>query len=144
MTTLATVSASGLFATLPAFGIFGRVFYATDTGQIFYDSGTAWVDVSPALTALSQSHIQQQAYTYAADDGVANAYLVVLTPTPTIVAGSVVVFKAGAANTGASTLSINGGPLVPIVKDGGTALAGGEILANKIITAIFDGANFQI
>jgi hypothetical protein len=47
-TTLPTVIAIGTYAALPAFGIQGRIYFATDTLKIWYDTGTAWVDVTPA------------------------------------------------------------------------------------------------
>jgi hypothetical protein len=54
---------------------------------------------------VTKSAVQQEAYTYAADTGAVNAYAVTLSPAPTIVAGSLVVFKAANSSTGASTLS---------------------------------------
>lgn len=42
MSTLASVVIYDLFANLPAFGIPGRVFYASDTGAQYYDTGSAW------------------------------------------------------------------------------------------------------
>ena len=42
---LSTVSAIGLLADLPAFGIAGRRYNATDTNQEFYDTGTAWIEI---------------------------------------------------------------------------------------------------
>lgn len=88
--------------------------------------------------------IQQQLYTYAADSGAANAYAVTLSPTPTIVAGSVVVFKATNANTGASTLAVNGGTATAIKKSGSTALASGDIVSSQIVQVVYDGTNFQL
>ena len=43
---LPTVSAIGTYADLPAFGIQGRKYFATDTNQEWYDTGTAWVNIS--------------------------------------------------------------------------------------------------
>jgi hypothetical protein len=89
------------------------------------------------------SNIQQQHYTYANDTGAANAYAVTLTPAPTLQVGSVVVFKAVNANTGASTLAVNGGTAIAIKKNATVALASGDIAAGQIITVIYDGTNFQ-
>lgn len=88
--------------------------------------------------------VQQESYVYATDTGSANAYAVALTPTPTIVAGSEVVFKAAHTNTGASTLAVNGGTATSITKNGATALASGDISAGQIITAKYDGVYWQI
>jgi hypothetical protein len=48
MTTLSTVSAIGLFADRPIFGIGGRKYFATDTKQEWYDTGSAWVNITPS------------------------------------------------------------------------------------------------
>jgi hypothetical protein len=46
MTTLSVVSAIGLFAVRPSPGIGGRKYFATDTRQEWYDTGSAWVNIS--------------------------------------------------------------------------------------------------
>jgi hypothetical protein len=102
---------------------------------------TAYVQ---AQGSPSKSDIQQQAYTYAADTGSANAYAVTLSPAPTIVAGSRIVFKAANANTGASTLAVNGGSATALKKNGSTALVSGDIAVGQIVEAAFDGTNYQI
>ena len=48
MTILSVVSAIGLFADRPAFGIGGRKYFATDTKQEWYDTGSAWVNITPS------------------------------------------------------------------------------------------------
>jgi hypothetical protein len=47
MTTLAVVSAIGLASGRPPFGIAGRKYYATDTQIEWYDTGAAWVNITP-------------------------------------------------------------------------------------------------
>lgn len=90
--------------------------------------------------------LQQELYVFAVDTGTANAYAVAQTPTPNIVVGSKVVFLAGNANTGPSTLTIDSSPVstAPITKEGTLPLTGGEIEAGQVIEAVFDGTNFQI
>jgi hypothetical protein len=144
MTTLADVLIESTYANLPAAGEPGRTAYTTDTLQIYYDNGASWDNVTPALRASAINAIQQQIYLYAADTGAANAYAVALTPAPTLVAGSVVFFKAVNANTGASTLAVNGGPAIAIRKQGSVALTGGEIAAGQIVTVVYDGTDFQM
>jgi hypothetical protein len=102
---------------------------------------------TPAIAitgGATKSAIQQQSYTYAAESGSANAYSVTLSPAPSIVAGSKVVFKATNANTGASTLAVNGGSATAIKKNGSTALASGDIAAGQVVEVVYDGTNFQI
>ena len=48
MTILSVVSAIGLIADRPAFGIGGRKYFATDTKQEWYDTGSAWVNITPS------------------------------------------------------------------------------------------------
>jgi hypothetical protein len=88
--------------------------------------------------------IQQQSYVYAADTGSANAYAVTLSPAPTITAGSIVVVKIANANSGASTLAVNGGTATAIKKQGSTALASGDLSAGQIGVFVNDGTNFQL
>lgn len=90
------------------------------------------------------SPVQQEKYTYGPDTGAANAYAVALSPVPTLVAGSVVVFKSLNANTGASTLAVNGGSAKAIKKNVSSALASGDILAGQIVVVVYDGTNFQM
>jgi len=47
LSTLAQAIGSGVAASRPAAGIAGRLYFATDTGKIFWDNAAAWVDVTP-------------------------------------------------------------------------------------------------
>jgi hypothetical protein len=73
----------------------------------------------------------------------ANVYAVTLSPAPTIVAGSIAVVKIANSNTGASTLSVNGGSATAIKKTGSTALASGDLRAGRIAVFTDDGTNWQ-
>ncbi len=82
---------------------------------------------------------------YAADTGAANAYAIALTPALTaLVIGMPIRFKAGHANTGASTLTVNGLGPTPIKKMVSQVLVAGDILAGEILEVIYDGTNFQL
>jgi hypothetical protein len=125
--------------------------YSAATGVTSYNGRTgAVVPASGDYTAAqvtgaaTQAAIQQESYTYSADTGAANAYAVTLSPTPTVVAGSVVTFKAANTNTGASTLAVNGGTAKALVKNGTNGLAAGDVAAGQIITAKYDGTSWQI
>lgn len=129
------------------------VMTATDGGAVptppndatKYLDGTGNFSSPAAGSGPSKSDVQQEALTYAADTGAANAYAVTLSPAPTIVAGSEVVFVAANTNTGASTVAVNGGSATPIKKnDGATALAAGDITAGQLVTLKFDGTNWQM
>ncbi|MHB1953097.1 MAG: beta strand repeat-containing protein [Sulfobacillus sp.] len=106
-------------------------------------SGTATQAQLPATSAVVSS-VQQATYTYAADTGTANAYAVAQTPAPTIVAGSIVRFKALNANTGAATLAVNGGTAVALDTQAKAALPNGAIQAGGLYEAEYDGTEYQL
>lgn len=82
---------------------------------------------------------------YAPDAGAANAYAITLSPVLTgHVTGMPIYFKALNANTGASTLNVNGLGAVAIKKHGSLALAAGDIAAGQIVAVAYDGTNYQI
>lgn len=119
-------------------------------------SSTAGTYSRPIGVAVSSSVIyfdpqivskvpQDVSTVYAADSVGTDAYAVTLSPAPgAYTAGMTVSFKAGTANTGACTLNVNGLGAKTIKKDVSVDLATGEILANQIVTVIYDGTNFQI
>jgi hypothetical protein len=93
----------------------------------------------------SLNKVQSGSANYATDTGTANAYVVTLSPVPTAyTVGFPVYFKAANANTGASTLNVNGLGAVTITKRGGTALAAGDIPVNASIHVVYDGTNFEM
>lgn len=76
--------------------------------------------------------------------GTTTAFTVTATPTiTTLTTGAHYRFKANAANTGASTLKIDGTAATTMQRQG-TALVGGEFKANDIVEVVYDGTNFQI
>jgi len=58
------------------------------------------------------------------------------------VAGDVLVFKAGFTNTGAITLNVNSKGAKSIKKQAGAALEAGDITANQIVVATYNGTDF--
>lgn len=82
------------------------------------------------------SAIQQGTMTYAIDTGAANAYVASYLPNlPALTDGMRLTFKARAANTGNSTLAVNGSAAFPLYSNAHQALQGGEIIANGLIEA---------
>ena len=80
----------------------------------------------------------------ATETGGANAYAVALTPAATAyAAGMEVNFKAGNANTGASTINVNGLGVKTIKNRAGADLAANDILAGQIVHLTYDGTYFQ-
>lgn len=82
---------------------------------------------------------------YAADTGAADAYVIALTPALTAhVTGLPLHFKATNANTGASTLAVNGLAAVAIKDIAGAALAAGAIVAGQMCTVIYTGTVYML
>lgn len=79
------------------------------------------------------------------DTGSANTYVITLANAPTAYAKyQMFRFIAKIANSGASTLNVNGLGAKALVKNVNVPLITGDILTGQIITAIYDGTNFQI
>lgn len=102
-------------------------------------------------TASAKTHYAQAgqvtdgAFTYALDTGAADAYAIAMLTTVTAYAtGQRFVFKAVNANTGASTLAVDGLAAKAITDVGTNALIGGEILANGFYEVVYDGTQFQL
>jgi len=85
------------------------------------------------------------------DTGAANAYVMTTAPSLAgIPVGTTFNFQAAHANTGTSTLNVDGMGAITIKKNGGTGgsvgsnLAAGDIAAGQIVSVSYDGTNFQI
>lgn len=77
--------------------------------------------------------------------GTGNAITFNLTPTiSAYTTGMVVRFIASAANTGATTMNINGVGVTSIKKLGTRDLQVGDIKSGQIVTVTYDGTNFQL
>lgn len=85
------------------------------------------------------------ALAYAVDTGSANSYQISLNPPlQTLIVGMPIHFKALNTNTGPATLKINTLNPIPIKKNVNQDLQSQDILANEIVTVVYDGTNFQI
>lgn len=114
---------------------------ATTSTEEGYLSGVTSAIQTQLNAKMSQSAVE----VYAADSGSANAYAVTLSPVPAgYTAGMVVRFKAANANTTASTINVNSLGIKNITKRYNAALVANDILANAVITAVYDGTEFQI
>jgi hypothetical protein len=82
---------------------------------------------------------------YAADSGAANAYAITLSGvSTTYTAGLRIQFKAANANSGASTLNVNGQGVKNIILTDGSALPANAIVANALVDVMYDGTSFQL
>lgn len=121
----------------------------TVTGNIpFNGFKLTGVGAGTALTdAVNVGQIQNSTSSYGGlSTGLVNTFAVTLTPAITsYVAGQRVQFKCHLANTGASTLNVNGVGAANIIKNTTlNATIAGDIPAGEIIDCIYDGTNFQL
>ncbi len=65
-------------------------------------------------------------------------------PLSDIQAGTMIHFKANHANTGATTLDVNGLGEISIYKNVSDELSANDIMENQMVSVIFDGSAFQI
>ena len=101
--------------------------------------------VSASQDAVSAEVIQKNTLTYVQATGSANTYAAAYLPAITAyTAGQMLSFKAGVANTGASTLNVNGLGAKEIKKNGSADLAANDIKSGQVVTVIYDGTQFQM
>lgn len=94
---------------------------------------------------VTQTGLQHGAELFAADTGSTDDYVITLSPAPTsYTSGMVFRFKANTSNTGATTLNVNGLGARTIRRDVGENLQNNDIIANQIVSVIFDGTNLQL
>jgi len=67
-----------------------------------------------------------------------------MSPSVTLQAGNCFAYNTTTANTGALTISVNSSGALPVQKWLGTALASGDMPANKTVNLCYDGANLQM
>lgn len=123
----------------------GMIWYDTTNGLVKQRNAAdnAWVtlwriDKGPFIA-------QDGSTIYAADAGATDSYAVTLNPVPTAyTTGMVVNFKANTANTGACSLNVNSLGAKTIKKQYNSDTATGDILANQLVSVIYDGTNFQM
>lgn len=105
-------------------------------------------DAVSTADAVNSATLQKGNLIYAVDFGIADAYAINLSPpVSAYYTGMTVVFTATNDNTGTvtSTLNVNGLGAKAIKKQGGTSdLGAGDIVNGQIVTAVYDGTNFQI
>jgi hypothetical protein len=107
---------------------------------------TAVADGTAKTDAATVNQIQSNGPAFqATDTGTANTYVIALSPAITAyAAGQEITFKAGAASTGASTLNVNTLGTKALKKLHDQDIESGDIEAGSIVTAVYDGTNFQV
>ncbi|MFZ6724719.1 gp53-like domain-containing protein [Undibacterium sp. MH2W] len=98
-------------------------------------SKTAYNQIMNALTKF----IQAGSMSYSVDTGAQNAYAVTYAPAiAAVTPGLLIFFRAANANTGPSTIAINGLQPIALVGAAHLPLAGNEIVANSECMAIYN------
>ena len=111
---------------------------------------------TPSASNLDQLAIASARYSsggqFFTDSGTANAY--VLTPVSPFKSpvssgagegyfnGMIIIFRAGNANSGASTINVNSAGVKNLKKANGTDVATGDILTTRDVSFRYDGTNF--
>lgn len=127
----AAIDIQGTAASRPAFGVVGRYYYATDTGVLTRDTGTAWIPVNHTVapTATSTSHLASPLLGQMEFDTDTNQ-LAVWNGSVWVAASNLTMFGAGTATNG-STPSLpagqwlfQGGTTVYTTNGGGGSVVG--------------------
>lgn len=94
----------------------------------------------------AEAELKQARATYAgADTGAADAYVVSLPYAPSAyTAGLTFAFKPANANTGASTINVDGLGAKAIKRANGDALKAGDLVADAVAVLAYDGADFRL
>jgi len=107
------------------------------------DAGTLTGGTGAAL-AVTPDKLRARRYLgYYVDSGSNDTYAVTGV-SATLAAGDRILVSVNTANTGAATLSVDGGANIAIVKDKSVALETGDLVADQIIDLIYDGTNWQL
>jgi hypothetical protein len=118
---------------------------ATGNLDIGSNRVTTMADGTAKQDAATLNQIVSNGPAYAADTGTANTAVVALSPAITAyAAGQRVTFKSNAASTGATTLNVNALGAKTIKKQNDQDIASGDIESGSIVTAVYDGTNFQM
>jgi len=99
--------------------------------------------INPSISNANAYLVQKNYFNFAPDIGVADAYEANLPVRPLAISdGLSVILQADNTNTGASTLTLNGYPAIPIVGISGGALIAGEIIGGSMASLIYS-ANYE-
>lgn len=110
-----------------------------NTYVLVYNSNTDTFNlINPSISAANTELVQYNEYNAAIDSGIADAYIANLTPPASSLTGFLsILCKITNANTGASTLTVNGNT-APIVTANNQPLVGGELIANQVGLFLYD------
>lgn len=128
----------------------GTVINSTHFNSLLDDLETALSTTAATERAMwpTAGQVQDGAFMYGGSVAGTNTVTMSLTPTPTAYAtGMRIVWKVAVTNTGATTVNVNSIGAKNVfrkVSSGVVALAGGELVANHIVTMVYDGTQFVL
>lgn len=128
---LASIIAQGLNAAKPAAGTAGRLYFATDTGTLYYDTGAVWSEVDLAGSAGFSLDSITGAVTL-----VAGANITIEDNTPS--AGKITISASGGSGSGAY---LKGSVNLDPQSAGGTFTASGEVGGATVGSAVLVAPN---
>jgi len=109
------------------------------------NTGTDNTKFASALGLQGSKYLNQSGAKISATASGTNTYTATISPAITAYAATGRFFiKFTNANTGASTISLNGLAAKSLVKNGAAALESGDIVAGGIYILAYDGTNFQV
>ncbi len=100
--------------------------------------------IQDTTDAVSAGNLQSGALSYAQASGILDNYAISLPVSVNYTAGMMVSFRANAANGGPVTLNVNGLGARAVLKFVNQSLQANDILNGQVVTAMFDGSNFQV
>lgn len=108
--------------------------------NVKFNAIEAGFDLLPSLT-----NFYQDKGWYATDTGAADAYVIAPTPAASsYTAGMRIVFVAANANTGASTINVNGLGVKALKTYAGVDLTANDIVTGAVVEARYNGTEFRI
>jgi len=114
----------------------------TGTYVLVYNATNGYFDlVNPSVSAANTRLVQYNEYNYSIDTGAANAYVATLQPGDvSYTDGLCVLLRVANANSGASTINVNGAGVIPIVLSNNAALVGGELVVGQVALLTYSSA----
>ena len=134
--TISSASIADGSVTLPKLSV--GMFTADAAGRAPFVNG--WLN-APLMDDGTRTGVPQ----YAAGVQTSNVYAVTLAPViAAYITGMTIRFQADTANTGACGVAVNGQATVPLKKNVNVDPAPNDITAGEVVTATYDGTNFQM
>ena len=119
----------------------GEILINGDYMLMYNSTFSAFVLINSSLSSgggITATQIQNQAFTHATDTGTVNTYAITLSPAVTGYSdGQFFIFTASNANTGSSTLNVNGLGAVTIHLSDNSLLRNGDILSGTTYVVVY-------